>query len=557
MAAIVSLLNPLVLKFVFDNLQKLVEGGKLAKRDLLFYAGIILSIAVIQGGFAFLARYVLGSASRKIEYSLRSDFFAHLQKLSPAYYDNVRTGDIMARATNDLNAVQQVTGMAVMFIANTIVSFTVALIIMLKIDASLALFALLPFPVLTVLIRELGKRIHRYFESIQEGFSNLSAKVQENLAGVRVVKAYAMEKSELSEFKNLNQDFVVRNRLLIRLTSFFFPLIRLLPGVGAIVILWLGGTHVISGKITLGDFVAFNAYVMRLTWPMVSLGWVINMFQQGAASMDRICRILDVEPDIKDDENTLEEVEIYGAIDFRNLTFSYNGEPVLKEINLKIERGKTVAIVGGTGSGKSTLINLISRLYQVEKGMLFIDGIDIRNIPLRILRSNIGYVPQELLLFSETIGENITFGVEEAAEEEVKGVAQMASLLDEVNDFPAGFETELGERGVTISGGQKQRTAIARAILTKPKILILDDAFSSVDTHTEEDILTRFRTIMKDRTSIIISHRISTVKAADLIVVLSYGEIVERGTHDELLALDGIYANLHQKQLLKEELEEL
>jgi len=556
-SVLLSLSLPLVLKFVVDKLQKLVEGGELTKRDLLFYSGIILSIAIVQGMFVFLARYVLGSASRKIEYSLRNDFFAHLQKLSRSFYDNVRTGDIMARATNDLNAVQRVTGIAVMFIANTIVSFPVALIIMLKIDASLALFALLPFPVLTVLIRELGKRVHKYFESIQEGFSNLSARVQENLAGVRVVKAYTMEKSEIDEFRTLNKDFVARNRLLIKLTSFFFPLIRLLPGVGAIVILWMGGTHVIRGIITLGDLVAFFAYVMRLTWPMVSLGWVINLFQQGAASMERICKILDVEPNIKDDENTLENVEIQGEIEFRNLTFSYDSEPVLRNIDLKIESGKTVAIVGGTGSGKSTLINLISRLYQVENGMLFINGMDIRNIPLHILRSNIGYVPQEPFLFSETIGENITFGVEEAEEDEVKEFAQIASLLDEVNDFPAGFETELGERGVTISGGQKQRTAIARAILTKPNILILDDAFSSVDTHTEEEILTQLKKIMKDRTSIIISHRISTVKSADLIVVLSDGEIVERGTHDELLTLDGIYASLYQKQLLKEELEEL
>jgi len=447
--------------------------------------------------------------------------------------------------------------MAVMFIANTVVSFTVALIIMLKLDATLALLALLPFPVLTILIRELGKRVHKYFESIQEGFSDLSAKVQENLAGVRVVKAYTMEKSEIDEFKNLNKQFVDRNRLLIRLTSFFFPLIRLLPGIGAIAILWMGSVHVINGKITLGALVAFFAYVMRLTFPMVSLGWVINMFQQGAASMGRICKILDVEPDIKDDENILEDAEIQGEIEFRNLTFSYNSEPVLRNINLKIESGKTVAIVGGTGSGKSTLINLISRLYQVENGMLFIDGMDIRNIPLRTLRSNIGYVPQEPFLFSETIRENITFGVEKAGEDEVEEVARNANLLGEVDDFPAGFETELGERGVTISGGQKQRTAIARAILTKPKILILDDAFSSVDTHTEEEILTRLKKIMKDKTSVIISHRISTVKSADLIVVLSDGEIVERGTHDELLSLDGIYANLYQKQLLKEELDRL
>ncbi len=556
-SALLSLLLPLVLKFVVDSLQKLVKGGELTKQNILFYSGIILSIAIVQGIFVFLARYILGSASRKIEYSLRNDFFAHLQKLSPSYYDNVRTGDIMARATNDLNAVQRVTGMAVMFIANTVVSFTVALIIMLKLDATLALLALLPFPVLTILIRELGKRVHKYFESIQEGFSDLSAKVQENLAGVRVVKAYTMEKSEIDEFKNLNKQFVDRNRLLIRLTSFFFPLIRLLPGIGAIAILWMGSVHVINGKITLGALVAFFAYVMRLTFPMVSLGWVINMFQQGAASMGRICKILDVEPDIKDDENILEDAEIQGEIEFRNLTFSYNSEPVLRNINLKIESGKTVAIVGGTGSGKSTLINLISRLYQVENGMLFIDGMDIRNIPLRTLRSNIGYVPQEPFLFSETIRENITFGVEKAGEDEVEEVARNANLLGEVDDFPAGFETELGERGVTISGGQKQRTAIARAILTKPKILILDDAFSSVDTHTEEEILTRLKKIMKDKTSVIISHRISTVKSADLIVVLSDGEIVERGTHDELLSLDGIYANLYQKQLLKEELDRL
>ena len=566
-----ALFNPLVLKYAIDSLtnaaKALQETTDFIQRQtaelkfrhyMLLYGAAVLSIAVAQGVFRFFSRNLIGKASHKIEYDMRNDFFAHLQKLSASYYNRIRIGDIMARATNDLRAVRRVMDHAVMYTANTTIFFIAALIIMLRIDASLTLFALIPFPIMTILIRELGTRVHKNFEKIQEGYSNLSSKVQENLAGVRVVKAYNFEKTEVEEFQTLNREFVDRNRLLIRLTAFFFPFIRFWPGIGTIIVLWLGGTHVIDGKITLGEFVAFNSYLMMLVFPMVELGFVINTFQQGAASMRRISQIMDEKPEIQDVHDIIKDVQINGEIEFRNLTFAYNGsEPVLRNINLKIPRGSTLAIVGPTGSGKSTLINLIPRLYNVERECLFIDGIDITHIPLHTLRSSIGYVSQEPYLFSEAIGENITYGLETVDEDKIREAADIAQLLHDVENFTNKFNTELGERGVTVSGGQKQRIALARAIITRPKILILDDAFASVDTNTEEEILTRLRDFMKERTSIIISHRVSTVKSADLIIVLMEGEIVEQGNHDELLALNGIYAELYRKQLLKRELEEL
>ncbi len=557
----ILLISPKILQSVFDELERAFRDPDftVSPGRILFFALLLFGVALFAGILRFAQRRIIQGVARQTEFHLRADFFLHLQKLSAAYYDNVRTGDLMTRATSDLNAIRMVLSSAIMYTADAIVFFGLALIIMLQIDVSLTIVALLPYPILALLIRSLGRRLHAHYEGIQAAFSTLNTKVQENLSGVRVVKAYTLEASEVEHFQELNHEFVERNHRQIRLMTFFFPLFRFLPGIGGMVLLWMGGLHVIEGKITLGDFVAFSAYLGMLVRPMITLGFIVNTFERGAASMDRMNAILNEKPEIFDGEQVKWGIkDLEGEIEFRNLNFDYpDGTPVLKDINLKIERGMTLAIVGGTGSGKSTLVNLIPRIRQAERGVIFIDGVDIQDIPLNVLRSNIGFVEQEPFLFSDYLRNNITYGLETADDEEVKSAAHTADLLEQIEEFPDGLETFLGERGITISGGQRQRSALARAIIITPKILILDDAFANVDTQTEDTILNRLAEIMKDRTTILISHRISTVKNADHIIVLNEGSIVETGTHEELIEHNGIYNGIYETQLLQEELEEL
>ncbi|MEE3194313.1 MAG: ABC transporter ATP-binding protein [Candidatus Poribacteria bacterium] len=549
------LIGPMILKYVVDDLNQ--EQDQITHEKILLYALLILGVALVGGLFRFGQRSLIGSVARRIEYELRGDFFKHLQKMQKSYFEQVDTGDLMSRATNDLDAVHRLLGFAIIYIADATVFFGFALVIMLRIDVTLTILALIPYPILAVLVQFISKSLHNNFERIQEGFSKMNTKVQENLSGVRVVRAYTLEQSEIEEFDRQNLNFVNLNRVFIGLEAIFFPIFRLLPGIGAIVLLWLGGLHVIQGKIMLGDFVAFNAYLAMLIRPVIMLGFIVNRFAQGTASIDRINLILNQKPEICDEEGVDEKItKLDGEIEFRHLTFAYSdSSPVLKDINFKIDSGSTVAIVGATGAGKTTLVGLIPRIYQPERGSVFIDGTDIRDIPLETLRTSIGMVQQESFLFSDLLKNNIAYGADSATETEIEVAAHNADLLSQIDEFPNRFDTHVGERGKTLSGGQKQRTAIARAIMTPPKILILDDAFANVDTHTEDTILDRLKQVGSDCTTILISHRISTVKAADQIVVLHDGRIVETGTHQDLVSQNGIYANIHQKQLLKEEIE--
>ena len=549
------LIGPMILKYVVDDLNQ--GRDQITREKILRYALLILGVALVGGLFRFGQRSLIGSVARRIEYELRGDFFKHLQKMQKSYFEQVDTGDLMSRATNDLDAVHRLLGFAIIYIADATVFFGFALVIMLRIDVTLTMLALIPYPILAVLVQFISKSLHNNFERIQEGFSKMNTKVQENLSGVRVVRAYTLEQSEIEEFDRQNLNFVNLNRVFIGLEAIFFPIFRLLPGIGAIVLLWLGGLHVIQGKIMLGDFVAFNAYLAMLIRPVIMLGFIVNRFAQGTASIDRINLILNQKPEICDEEGVDEKItELNGEIEFRHLTFAYSdSSPVLKDINFKIDAGSTVAIVGATGAGKTTLVGLIPRIYQPERGSVFIDGTDIRDIPLETLRTSIGMVQQESFLFSDLLKNNIAYGADSATETEIEVAAHNADLLSQIDEFPNRFDTHVGERGKTLSGGQKQRTAIARAVMTPPKILILDDAFANVDTHTEDTILGRLKQVGSDCTTILISHRISTVKAADQIVVLHDGRIVETGTHQDLVSQNGIYANIQQKQLLKEEIE--
>jgi ATP-binding cassette subfamily B multidrug efflux pump len=557
----VWILFPLVIRRAVDDLHLGITRHK-----LVTYALLLLAVAAFKGIFQFLTRWIVIGVSREIEFDLRNDLFRHLEGLSYSYYQRTRTGDIMARATNDLNAVRMLLGPAIMYSANTIVFTAGALAFMLSISPRLTLYAFLPLPIVSVTIQYFGRKIHERFERIQAMFSDISARAQENFSGARVIRAYVQEEAEIAAFETANQEYIKRSLKLVRLMGMLWPTLETMLGLAIVLVLWLGGREVIAGRITVGGFVAFNTYMVQLTWPIIALGWVINIFQRGTASMRRINEILVEKPEIEDSEaievksktgETLAPAQIRGEIEFRHLNFSYGSTPVLHDINLRVPAGSSLAIVGPTGSGKTTLVNLISRIYDAEPGTVLIDGIPIRDYPIAALRRNLGFIPQETFLFSETVRENIAFGKEDATDEDVRSAAQAASIGEEIDSFPEQYRTLVGERGITLSGGQKQRTAIARAIIRNPRILILDDALSSVDTHTEDKILNHLREIMQGRTTIFISHRVSTVRNADRIAVLHAGRIVELGTHDELVAKDGYYTDLYNKQLLEEELAEV
>ncbi len=547
-------LFPEVIRRAVDDMTK-----HLSYKGVLFYAGILLAVALSKGIFLFLTRWVLIGISREIEYDLRNDLFRVLEQQSPSYFQENRTGDIMARATNDLNAVRMLLGPAIMYSANTLLFTVGALAFMIRISPWLTLLAFVPLPAASILVQYFGRKIHERFERIQAMYSDISAQVQENVAGARLVRAFAQEGAEISAFERANAEYVRRALRLVRLMGMLWPTLEFMLGLSLVVVLLVGGHQVVNAKISVGAFVAFTTYMVMLTWPVIALGWVVNLVQRGTASVTRIHEILIAEPSISDatlPATGAVATEIRGDIEFRNLSFTYDNStaPVLRDINLRIPAGSSFAIVGPTGSGKTTLVRLIPRLLEAQRGMLLVDGRSVMDYPLANLRGSIGFVPQETFLFSESIRENVAFGAPSATEQEILDAAATAHIRDEILEFPKGFDTLVGERGITLSGGQKQRTAIARALVRDPRILILDDALSSVDTFTEERILQGLAEAMRDRTTIFISHRVSTVRHADQIAVLVDGSIVELGTHDELVSRNGYYTQLHEKQMLEEEL---
>jgi len=546
-------LSPQVVRRAVDDL----NHNGITHQKILIFSALLVGLALSKGVFQFLTRWLVIGVSREIEYDLRNDLFRHLESLSYSHYQKNRTGDIMARATNDLNAVRMLLGPAIMYTANTLVFTAVALVFMWHISPKLTLYTFAPLPLASIVVQYFGRRIHERFEKIQAQFSDISARAQENFSGARVVRAYAQEEAEIALFETSNQEYVTRSLPLARLTGMLWPTLEMLLGFALVLVLWLGGREVLMHKISLGDFVAFNTYIVMLTWPVIALGWVINIFQRGTASMGRINEILVAQPEITDAAvaaDLKQTQTLRGEIEFRHLDFGYDGVPVLKDVNLTIPAGSSLAIVGPTGSGKTTLVSLLPRIYDAQPGSLLIDGRPIREYPLETLRRNIGFVPQETFLFSDSVRENIAFGVETASDEQVRDAAEAANIAIDIEGFPEGYSTMVGERGITLSGGQKQRSAIARAIIRDPRILVLDDALSSVDTYTEEKILNHLREVMRGRTTIFISHRVSTVRSADRIAVLHEGRVVELGTHEELLGRNGYYTDLYNKQLLEEEL---
>jgi ATP-binding cassette, subfamily B, multidrug efflux pump len=546
-----SLYIPLIVGQAVDANWTVVSWSRLT-----WAAAKVLGISLIGGVFLFLQRRILIGMSRNIEYDLRRDFYAHLVVQPQSFFHEHRTGDLMARATNDLAAVRQLAGPMIMYTLQTLFVVVLVLPMMFYINWYLTTLLFVTMPLVSLTVKFFGQQVHVRFEKIQDFFAQITARAQENFTGVRVVRAYAQEDAEIAAFNELNRDYAEKNLSLVRIDAIMRPLMQFLIGIGFVLIIWAGVPLAVRGEISVGEFTVFNMYLTRLIWPLIALGYVVNLYQRGTASLKRLHAILRIKPLIADGPNVNNQPPIHGKIEFRNLTFSYNenDEPVLSDINLTIPEGQTIAFVGRTGSGKSTLVNLIPRLIEAPETSVFIDDIPVQKYPLDQLRSSIGYVPQETFLFSDSLKGNIAFGVTQSEPAEIEWAAEIAGLSDDVSGFPDHYDVLVGERGITLSGGQKQRTAIARAVLRQPRILILDDALSSVDTYTEEKILGRLRGVMRDRTSIIVSHRISTVRDADVICVLDEGRIIEKGTHNELLSLNGAYADLYERQLLEEEL---
>jgi ATP-binding cassette subfamily B multidrug efflux pump len=553
-SAAFSLLKPMIVGSAVNELAKAVTRGALIRYSLM-----LIGAAAFEGLFLFLQRRIIIGESRHIEYEMRNDFYGHLQSLPVSYYQEQRTGDLLSRATNDLSSVRMLMGPAVMHALSSLIVVIGAFVMMLRINKEMALLSLTSVPVIIWMVQYFGQRIHAKYKSVQDYFGDISARVQENLSGVRVVRAFGREGVETKTFAAMNREFVERNRTLIKLTATFYPGLHAMIGVLFGLIFFLGSREMIRGTLSIGSFIAFQLYLGRMVWPLIALGWVTNLFQRGMASMVRLHEVWSIQPDVRADSGERVSAPVRGEIEIRDLTFTYAGatRPTLQDINLHVMPGETVGIVGRTGSGKSTLLALIMRTFEPPPATILIDGRPVESFPPSQLRQWIGAVPQETFLFSESIAENIRFGRKEATEGEVRESAAFAGLSSDVSSFPQGLETLIGERGITLSGGQKQRTAIARALVRDPAILILDDSLSAVDTATEEQILRALRGIRKGRTALIVSHRVSSVKDADAIIVIDDGRIIERGTHDELLALDHYYADLYRRQTLEEEIAEI
>lgn len=549
---VLMLYTPYLTKLIFDSLE---EGGELSQ--ILNYVLLIIALSFAAGIFRFVMRRTIIWMSRHIEYDLRGDLLQHLLKLSPSFYHNNRTGDIMARMTNDLEAVRQMIGPGIMYISDSLIKLVIAFSMMIYLSAELTMFAVAPLVILPVAVNLVANALHKRSMKVQEHFSVLTAAAQENLAGIRVVKAYRQESKEVASFLEHSRKYIRLNMSLAKLHGVFFPTMRLIATLSYLAVFYFGGLQVIDGSISLGTMVAFFAYLSIILWPIIALGWVMSLYQRGRASLERINKILHCSPDIYDKSDKPHSERLHGKIEFRELHFSYNGTEILKGINLTIEAGQTVGIIGHTGSGKTTMVSLLSRLFPVKRGQLFIDGVDINDWDLKSLRRQIGFATQEPFLFSDTIGENILFGSNESDSTQLEMAAQTAALTKDISEFAKGFDTVVGERGITLSGGQKQRATIARALVVNPSILILDDATSAVDTETEHEINERIKEFLPGRTAIIISHRVSAVKDADVILYFENGRIIEQGSHEELRSSDGAYAALYRSQLLQTELDEL